>query len=164
VRYTLSLRSLLGPVIIAPSGCSATPLNLKREVAPTFAPRMCVLIMAASSVCVIGSGLCMLPAWGNGSLLYRAFSEPCQTKPTSGLKIQESWLSGQKFRATWAYIIPKLWCIVIKLDKLLWSIYIVVFENLRILFRCKMPYTAQTHDLRLVKGGWRWEKLCIEVQ
>ncbi len=46
---------------------------------------------------------------------------PSRAKPGSGLKIQESCLSLEKFRAIDTFIIPKLQHTVIKLDELLFA-------------------------------------------
>jgi hypothetical protein len=61
----------------------------------------------------------------SGPVLYRAFSELRQT--LFRFKIQESRPSLQKFRATETIIVPRLSYIVIKLDKLPFNQFILLF-------------------------------------
>jgi hypothetical protein len=89
--------------------------------------------------------------------LIRKFSEPCRT--TSRLKIKESWPSLQKFRATKTLTSPKFGTSWLNQIGYLWSISITVFDNLTMLSRCKVPYIAQTYELRLVIGVFHCRNL-----
>jgi hypothetical protein len=78
---------------------------------------------------------------------------PSLAKPPSRLKTQDSCRSLQKFRATEIFIIPNLLYITIKLDKLPFYYFTLLF------FRCKMPCRAnglEAHRLTLTGSLQYW--------